>query len=315
MILGRSSSVEGIGVAGGADHRLHAQLVKAQIGQMEDVVGEVHIVVGEGAAHIVFLVAAGLGELLELGHDGVVAALTGVVLAQPVVDFLAAVDAHDHVVHFLIGKLDDLVVHQNAVGGQGEAELLVVGLLQAAAVGHQLLDHVPVHQGLTAEEVHFQIPALAAVGHQKVQRLLAHLEAHQGTLAVVVALAGEAVFAVQVAGVGHMQAHGLHFGHALFEIEGHVAVDVLGEQLAGLLQLGNIGQALAKVGLGHVLAVGVFFQHPGHDLVGGGGFVQADHVVGHLVHHMDRAAEYIQYDVVSVEFILMDHETKVPFCK
>ena len=112
-----------------------------------------------------------------------------------------------------------------------------------------------------------------------------------------------------------MQAHGLYFGHALFEIEGHVAVDVLGEELAGLFQLGDVLETLAQVGLGHILAAGVFLQHFCHDLVGGGSLVQADHVIGHIVHHVDRAAEYIQHDVVSVEFILMDHETKVPFCK
>ena len=42
---------------------------------MEDIVGEVGVVVGVGAAHVVVLVAALLHELLELGHDGIVTAM------------------------------------------------------------------------------------------------------------------------------------------------------------------------------------------------------------------------------------------------
>mgnify|MGYP006913770239 CR=1 FL=1 len=46
----------------------------------------------------------------------------------------------------------------------------------------------------------------------------------------------------------------------------------------------------------------------------GGGLVQGDDVVGHLVHQVDRAAVHVQDDVVAVEFVLMDHKRLVvPF--
>ena len=82
--------------------------------------------------------------------------------------------------------------------------------LLGTAVFHQALHHVPVHQRLTTEEVHLQIGAAAGVIHQKVQRLLANLKAHQRAVSMVFSLAGEAVGAVQVAGVRHMQAQRLH---------------------------------------------------------------------------------------------------------
>ena len=98
--------------------------------------------------------------------------------------------------HLLVAELRHLIVQQDAVGGQGEAEILVVDGLLGAGIGHQVFHHLPVHQRLTAEEVHLQIDAGAGLGDQKVQGLLAHLKGHEGSLTVVLALAGEAVLAV-----------------------------------------------------------------------------------------------------------------------
>ena len=117
---------EGAGVGGLRDHRLHAQLGEAEVGHVEDVVGEVGVVVGVGAAHIVVLVAALLHELLKFRDDGVIAAMAGVVLAEAVVDLLAAVEAQDDVVALLVAEVDDVVVDEHAVGGHGEAEVLIM---------------------------------------------------------------------------------------------------------------------------------------------------------------------------------------------
>ena len=74
-----------------------------------------------------------------------------------------------------------------------------------------------------AEEVHLQIGPGAGILNQEVQRLLAHLEAHERPLTVVLALAGEAVLAVEVAGVGHVEAQCLyHVAGALFKGPRHV---------------------------------------------------------------------------------------------
>ena len=130
-------------------------------------------------------------------------------------------------------------------------------LLLLAAVGHQLFDHVKVHQRLAAEEVHFQVAAGAGVLDQEIHGPLAHLKAHQGTVALVAALRGKAVGAVQVAGVRHMQAERLDHGAAVLEVERHVLVDIGAPQLAGFLQAGHVIDALAQVGLGDVRAVAV----------------------------------------------------------
>ena len=107
--------------------------------------------------------------------------------------------------HFLVGKLDDVVFDEQAVGGQGEAEILVVELLLLPGVGHHILDHLPVHQRFAAEEVHLQIPAGTGMGNEEINGLLTHFQGHESPVALVLALAGKAVVTGQVAGVGHME--------------------------------------------------------------------------------------------------------------
>ena len=97
--------------------------------------------------------------------------------------------------HFLVGKLDDIVIDQQAIGGQGEPEILVVEFLLFPCVGHHILDHLPVHQRLAAEEIYLQIPAGAGVGNEEIDGLFAHLQGHESPVALVLALTGKAVVA------------------------------------------------------------------------------------------------------------------------
>ena len=298
---------QGAGVTGLGHHRLHAQLGKAEVRHVEDVVGKVGVVVSVGAAHVVVLVAALLHELLELGHDGVVTAAAGIVLAEAVVHFLAAIQAQHHVVALLVAEVDDIVVDQHTVGGHGKAEVLVVDLLLLTAVGHQFFDHVKVHQRFAAKEVHFQIAAGAAVLDQEIHGALAHLEAHKGAVAVVAALGGKAVGAAQVAGVRHMQAQRLDHGAAVLEVERHVFVDIRAPQLAGLFQAGDVLDALAQVLFGDIRTVAVLCHHGGNDLVGSVLGVHGDDVIGHIIHDVHRTAAGVQHDVITIQLILMYH--------
>ena len=110
--------------------------------------------------------------------------------------------------------------------------------------------------------------------------------------------------------MGHVEAQGLQ--HGLGVLEGlllHVLPQVLGEELPGGLQGVDVLQAGQNLPLVHVRPVAVLGQHPGDDLLPGGGLVQGDDVIGHLVHQVDRAAVHVQDDVVAVEFVLMDHRS------
>ena len=152
---------QGGGVTGGADHRLHAQLREAQIQHLLYVLEKIGVCVGEGAPHVIVLSAPGGHQLLKFGDDPLPAAVSGVVHPVAVVDLLAAVQTEHHIAHLPVGKVDHILVDQKAVGGQSKAEILVVFLLNAPGVGHQILDHLEVHQRLAAEEIHLQIPARA----------------------------------------------------------------------------------------------------------------------------------------------------------
>ena len=98
-----------------------------------------------------------------------------------------------------------------------------------------------------------------------------------------------------------MQAHGLEDGLGVLEgLLLHVLPQVLGKELAGVLQGLDVIQTFPQLRLIYVLPLAVLGQHPGDDLLVGGGLKQGDHVVGHLVHQVDRAAVHVQDDVVAV---------------
>ena len=265
---------------------------------------------GKGAAHVIVLVASGRYQLLELGHDALIAAVACIVHPQPVMDLLAAIQRQHHIAHFPVGEVDHVIVNEHTVCGQRKAEIFAPLLFHTAGILHQLLHHVPVHQRLTAEEVHLQIGAAAGVIHQKVQSLLANLKAHQRTVSMVFSLAGEAVGAVQVAGVRHMQAQRLHhIAGALLERAGHVREGVGGIELPGALQRVHIGNAVPQLLLRHILALAVFLHHRRYDLIRRVVGVKCNDVIGYLVHCMNGAGAGVQHDVVAVQLILMYHSS------
>ena len=181
---------------------------------------------------------------LEVRHDAVIAAVARYVDAEAVVDLLAAVEGEHDVVHLAVAEVRDLVVEQHAVGREGEAEVLARVLFDGARVSDEVFDYLPVHERFAAEEVDLEVPAVAGVLDEEVERPLADVERHDGPLAVVLALAGEAVGAVEVAGVGDVEAEGLYdVGRALV-VGGELLIVVGGEELVLALELRDVVEAL-----------------------------------------------------------------------
>ena len=110
----------------------------------------------------------------------------------------------------MIDKCNVVVIEQDAVGGDGKAEVLVMELLLLSGIRHHLLDHAEVHQRLSAEEIHLQIPALSGMTDQKIHGALARLRAHKLPAVVICPLVRKAVRAPQITVMGHMQAHCLY---------------------------------------------------------------------------------------------------------
>ena len=209
---------------------------------------------------------------------------------------------------FPVAEVDHVVVDEHAVGGEGEAEILVVLLFDAPGVGHQVLHHLEVHQGLAAEEVHLQVPPGAGIFDEEVQGPLAHLKGHHRPLAVVLTLAGEAVGAVEVAGVGNVQAQSLHHTGSLFlQLIRHGLVGVGDEELFSFLQRNHLLVAFGDIGFGDIGAVGEFFSHGGKDRFLVVIFKHGDDFVSYLVHGVDGAGANVQHDIVAAQFILMYH--------
>ena len=239
-------------------------------------------------------------ELLELGHDAVIAAVAREVDAEAVIDLLAAIQRQNNVVAFFIAPVDDLVRDADAVGRHREAEVFVVLFLDAACIGDQLLADLKVHQRFAAEEIDLEVAAGAGVFDEEIQRALAGLKAHETGLAVELALRGEAVAAIQVAGVGNVQAERLDNVGAFFEVKGVVGVGVGRKQLARGGQLVDVVEHVADVGGGHIGAVRVLFGEGCSSLLPAAALVdQGDGVIGDVIHRMHAAAVDIQHNVVT----------------
>ena len=291
------------------DDRLNGNLLKALVKEMQDVIGEVLVVFGEGAADIVLSVAALLNQLLELGQDDVVAAASVHAEAHAVVDLFSAVEREDDVVHFLVDVVDLVVGQQHTVGGDGEAEVFVVFLLLGAGVLDNLLDDIKSHERFAAEEVHLQVVAVAGIFEQIVDRLFAHLRGHQLALAAKIAGGGKAVGAAQVAVVRDVQAHGLdrRGDHHVCKL----LIVVRREELAIVVHLVDFA-----VGFLQLIAAKASFQRRKNCrriclfqlfcnfAVKGARqkfrVQQLDHIIYHFVDDMDRPAVDIHDDVVSI---------------
>ena len=132
---------EGVRVIRTAHNRFHRKLGEAQVSKMENVLGKICVCMSIGAAYIIVAVTAisnicgtctYAGKFLELRNDNIVAAISLIVLSQTVMHFFSAVNAHDHVVAFLVCKFDNFVVNSYAVGSQGKSEVLSFFLFYAA---------------------------------------------------------------------------------------------------------------------------------------------------------------------------------------
>ena len=114
------------------------------------------------------------------------------------------------------------------------------------------------------------------------------------------ALRGKAVAAVQVAGVGHMQAERLDHIGTVFKVKGVVGVGIGRKQLAGGGQFVNVVQHIVDVGGGHIGAVRVLFGEGCSSLLPAAALVdQGDGVIGDVIHRMHAAAVDIQHNVVT----------------
>ena len=226
-------------------------------------------------------------------------------------NFLPSIDTQHNICHLPVGKFQDFIIQKHPVGGQGKPEFFVVLLLQASAVGHQVLYHLPVHQGLSPEKVHFQVHPVPGTGHQKIQGLFSYLKRHQGTPSVIFPLFRKAVPAGQITVMGDMKAQRLYHSLSLFKIIYIIFVNVRGEQASLGFQLQHLCQGFLQ-----------FFpcirkilisadRRPDHVCIFFAllhkGFHQGNDIIDDIIHHMNGTAVHIHHDVVPIVLILVYH--------
>ena len=300
-------------IRGFRHHRLHGNLLKAQIRQMQHILRKVQIVVGVGSPHIVFFLPPAFGCFYKFRDNAVIASLTAPEGPHPVVDFLSPVDAQYNVVHLPIGKFQYLIVQKHAVCGKGETKFLSPGLFQTSAIGHQILYHLPVHQGLSPKEIHLQVDPVPGMLHQKIQGLFPHVKAHQRPSPMVLSLSCKAIPAGQVTVVGDVEAECLHHCLALFKVKNIILIDIRGEQLPVLFQLQNLihslGNLLLRAGNARQIQHRSLYGIRILDALLYQRLYQRNHCVNNIVHHMDGSAVHIHHYIVAITFILMYHRS------
>ena len=74
-----------------SNHRLHGNLLEAEIRIMQDILGKVEIVMGKGTSHIVFLLVSAVGEFLEFRNDQIIASFSVAEGTHLIVNFLSSV--------------------------------------------------------------------------------------------------------------------------------------------------------------------------------------------------------------------------------
>ncbi len=276
---------------------------------MENIVCKIRIVVGICTADVIAFIPPRRRKFLEFRHNPVIASGPCEVLPQMVMYFLPPVQAQYNIVHLAVGKLYHFIIYQNAVRCQRKPEIFVMDLFLFPCVGNNLLHNLPVHQRFPAEKVNLQISAAAGMCNQEVNRLFPDLKRHQCTLPLIFPLAGEAVRAVQVAGVRNMQAKGFYHIAFVLKIRRKRRECIRRKKLPRLFQRGDICDTFPNLRLVYILPAAVFSQHGGSDFLRRMAFIHGNYVIRHIVYAMNRAAACIQHDGIPVQLILMHHST------
>ena len=196
------------------------------------------------------LAFAALGnELPRLGNDDIIrtAAVRGHALR--VMHLTPAVKAQDEIEHLFIDKIVYLVIESNAVGGDGEMNLLIMQLFKLTPVADDTPDDIEIHQRFTAEKVYLQVMPSAAVLNKKIERRLTRFKAHKHPAAAVFAGLGKAVFTSQVAVVSNVEAHALDGGKLGLAYDGLRGGGIELTERAKLVRLGkNLIYFITRIG-------------------------------------------------------------------
>ena len=133
---------------------------------------------------------------------------------------------------------------------------------------------------------------------------------------MIFALAGKAIGAIQIAGMGHMQTKSLHHaGSLLLEFPCHLFKSIGGKELSFLLQFPNL-----IIAGGNFLPVYIFhmakLRHHGvDDFFLAFFFIKADDFISDIIHHMHAAGAGIQHNGQTAQLIPMNHNIFFPYHK
>ena len=143
------------------NNRLNRNLLKSFIRKAQHVCRKIFIEMRKCTSDIIIRLMSALGKLLELRHDQIIAAAAVAERTHIVMDFLTSIHTQNNIRHFFIAEFHDLIIQQDTIRRQCESKILVMNLLLLTAILNETFNHIPVHQRLAAEEIHFQIPPVA----------------------------------------------------------------------------------------------------------------------------------------------------------
>ena len=77
---------------------------------MQYIFCKIQIIVGKSTSYIIIGLISALSYFLELGNDQIIAALTASERTHLIMHFLTAIDTQNNIGHFLVGKLQDIII-------------------------------------------------------------------------------------------------------------------------------------------------------------------------------------------------------------
>ena len=191
-------------------NRLHRDLIKALLIQMEYILGKIQIVLCICSTDIPFLIATLLHKFFKIPDDAVIASCSVCTHTHPVIDFLSSINGKNNIIHFLVDEINRIIIQKHTVCCDRKTEMLAVFLLLASGVSYGLLYYIEIHQRLTTEEIKLEILSSDRLLQKKINGCLSGFQRHQLTSRTKIPRGCKAILAAQITVMGNMKAHCLN---------------------------------------------------------------------------------------------------------
>ncbi len=261
--------------------------------------GEVQVVLGKGAAHIIFFPISMGYAVLKILHNLVIGAFSMDARTHAVMHFLPTIQRKDEADMVISEVFDLFFIKEHAIGGERHLNFLMMFLFLFVYIINSLLHHVPVHQRFTTKEIQFAVFSRTTMGNQEIYAPASHIKAHEHTPFPIATLPCKAVFTAKVAVMGNINAQGFN-DRTVFD--GHLIVRI--HRCKQYLLLDEIIQIIHDfIQFCCIIIVGQIGQY--HIPIGP--IIISQYLISHIIHHVNDTAIHVHNNIHSILLESVNH--------